>query len=86
MLTILDWLADVISSHWAAGGPWRLEGWDTFAREAYPIAGRYRSRRAAEWAAERCRARIEREQPSALSGGAAGIQDRVYVRGPETGG
>lgn len=33
---------------------WCLEGWDTFAREPYPLPGRFPSREAALLAAQDC--------------------------------
>ena len=59
---------------------WRLEGWDTFARESYPIPGEYAAEALA--AAHRQLEELERTQPSESSGGQAGIQDQVYVVGP----
>ncbi len=61
---------------------WQLQGWDTFAGEAYPIPGSYRSREAAICAARRELKRIEKQQPSATSGGQSGIQDQVHVVEP----
>ena len=62
---------------------WRLEGWDTFSVHSYPLAGSYRS----EWMA-RIDARLklwvlEREQPSSQWGGQDGIQDQVWIIGPD---
>ena len=64
-------------------GEWWLEGWDTFGGHSYPIAGRYRTKDAAVRAAKRELAKLEKLQPSASSGGQDGIQDQVYVRGPD---
>ena len=63
---------------------WRLQGFDTFAGEWYPLAGSYASRAEAEQAALQRLDELERSQPSAHSGGqgAGGIQDRVYVVAP----
>ena len=61
---------------------WTIEGWDTFGGHSYPIPGRYRSESAAVRAAKRYLKKLERLQPSETSGGQAGIQDHVYVRGP----
>lgn len=63
-------------------GEWWLEGWDTFAGHSYPIAGRYRTQDGAVRAARRELAKLEKLQPSSASGGQDGIQDQVYVRGP----
>lgn len=68
---------------WKRRPQWRLEGWDTFAGESYPIPGGYATEAKAVTAAKRWLARIERAQPSAQSGGQDGIQDRVYVVGPD---
>jgi hypothetical protein len=64
-------------------GPWRLEGWDTFAGQAYALPGRYRTRQQAERAGRRQLRKIEKSQPTETSGGQDGIQDRVYARGPD---
>ena len=60
-------------------GDWWVEGWDTFAGEAYQVSGNHRSRPAATRAYLR---RLNRGQPVATSGGQDGIQDQVFVRGP----
>ena len=73
---MFDWL-----THWR--GDWFLEGWDTFSGESYPIPGRYRNEDAAIRAAKRYLKKLERLQPSEASGGQDGLQDRVYVRGPD---
>ena len=75
-MSLRDWLES-----WR--GAWQLEGWDTFAGERYPLPGRYRSRKRAEAAARRQLKRLERMQPSEASGGQDGIQDQVYVLGPD---
>ena len=64
-------------------GEWRLEGWDTFAGHSYTIAGRYRTRASAIRGARRQLRKLERTQPSETSGGQAGIQDQVFVIGPD---
>ena len=74
---IMKWL-----DHWR-GGEWRLEGWDTFGGHGYQIAGRYRTQAAAVRAAKRELVKLEKQQPTSSSGGQDGIQDRVYVIGPE---
>ncbi len=63
-------------------GQWVLQGWDTFAGHSYAIPGRYRTREAAVRAARRELVRLEKQQPTASSGGQDGIQDKVYVIGP----
>ncbi len=64
-------------------GKWTIEGWDTFSRHGYPIAGRHRSEDAARRAATRYLKKLERMQPSETSDGQEGIQDHVYIRGPD---
>lgn len=64
-------------------GDWTVEGWDTFGGHSYSIPGRFRSEAAAVRAAKRYLKKLERMQPSETSGGQAGIQDHVYVRGPD---
>ncbi len=62
---------------------WRLRGYDTFAREWYPLDGIYLSERAALRAAHKRLEELERSQPSATSGGQEGIQDQVYIVCPD---
>ncbi|MEM9027551.1 MAG: hypothetical protein AAGC70_04205 [Pseudomonadota bacterium] len=64
-------------------GEWRLVGWDTFAGHEYGLPGRYRTQASAVRAAKRELRRIEKQQPTATSGGQDGIQDRVYIISPE---
>jgi hypothetical protein len=64
-------------------GRWRLRGHDTFAGENYPLPGGFRTEKAAQNAARRRLAELERSQPSATSGGQDGIQDQVYVVRPD---
>ena len=64
-------------------GQWWLEGWDTFAGHSYGIPGRYRTKEKATKAAKRYLRKLEKYQPSEISGGQDGIQDQVYVRGPD---
>ncbi|MAS92857.1 MAG: hypothetical protein CMO55_06630 [Verrucomicrobiales bacterium] len=61
---------------------WRLEGWDTFSREPYPIRGSWSSEAEAMEAALRELETIEKMQPTETSGGQSGIQDHVYVVAP----
>jgi hypothetical protein len=58
---------------------WTLLYSDTFARESYPMAGRYRTRERALKAARRELRRIEKAQPTHSSG----IQDRIYIVSPD---
>jgi len=64
-------------------GIWKLQGYDTFAREEYPLPGEYDTEEAAVAAARERLEYLERTQPSQTSGGQAGIQDRVYVICPD---
>ncbi|VAW12161.1 hypothetical protein MNBD_ALPHA09-167 [hydrothermal vent metagenome] len=73
---IFDWLLN-----WK--GEWWLEGYDTFAQDSYHLPGTYRTKEKAEKAAKRRLRQLERTQPPETSGGQDGIQDQVYVRGPE---
>lgn len=63
-------------------GDWWVEGWDTFAGEAYRVSGNHRSKASATRAAHAYLRRLNRTQPVETSGGQDGIQDQVYVRGP----
>lgn len=62
---------------------WKLQGYDTFAREDYPLKGEFATEADAIQAAKTYLAELERDQPTALSGGQDGIQDRVYVIRPD---
>jgi hypothetical protein len=72
---------------------WKLEGYDTFSSEPYPLDGKYgdgcqlsyASRDAALIDARRRLATLEETQPTSSSGGQGwgGIQDRVYVVHPD---
>lgn len=64
-------------------GMWRLCYHDTFAGESRLMSGRYRSRARAERAARRELKRIEKLQPTRRSGGSDGIQDRIFIVGPD---
>lgn len=64
-------------------GEWFVEGWDTLGGHSYPISGKHRTEEAALRAAKRYLKKLERMQPSEISGGEDGIQDEVYVRGPD---
>lgn len=75
-----------------AGTPqWRLEGYDTFAGEEYPLGAydvddyqpAYPSRDAARTDALRRLAELDRTQPNAGGQGRNGIQDRVYIVHPD---
>lgn len=62
---------------------WRLRGYDPFAGEWYPLPGIFLSEEAAIRAARRHLRRLEKMQPSAVSGGQQGIQDQVYLICPD---
>jgi hypothetical protein len=62
---------------------WKLQGWDTFARHSYSISGSYESEAEAVAAAKKKLKELERHQPTLRSGGQGGIQDQVYVIGPD---
>jgi hypothetical protein len=66
-------------------GRWKLQGYDTFSLEYYPLPGRYWTEGLARMAAKLYLRHLERTQPSAFSGGQtqAGIQDRVYIVRPD---
>jgi len=66
-----------------AGNRWKLEGYDTFAGEVYPIEGTWRSQEAAEKAAATVLKKLEKQQPPLQSGGQEGIQDQVYIIRPD---
>lgn len=65
-----------------SGGKWKLEGWDTFSREDYPLPGEYDSEVEAREAAAARLIELEKTQPTASSGGQSGIQDRVFIIDP----
>lgn len=64
---------------------WRLQGYDTFEEEFYPIEGEHDTEEQAMAAAEARLVELEETQPSEHSGGQGkfGIQDRVYVVRPD---
>jgi len=62
---------------------WKLQGYDAFAGDYYPLDGDFNTEADAITAARSCLTEIEREQPSASSGGQDGIQDRVFVVRPD---
>jgi hypothetical protein len=61
---------------------WRLVGWDTFASEAYPVS-RHATEHECRAAAREFLRALEIQQPSEQSGGQDGIQDRVFILGPD---
>ena len=62
---------------------WKIEGYDTFSRKPYALGGEYESQAAAESAAWQRLKELEVRQPTAMSGGQSGIQDRVYIIRPD---
>jgi hypothetical protein len=62
---------------------WKLQGYDTFAHEGYPLDGEFETENEAIAAAKAYLDDLERTQPSASSGGQDGIQDQVYVIRPD---
>jgi hypothetical protein len=64
---------------------WTLKGYDTFSDEWYPFSGEFESEESAQAAADERLDELERQQPSARSGGQGqgGIQDRVYIIRPD---
>lgn len=75
---------------------WRLEGYDTFSAEEYPLGNEeyplgkideyqpfYSSYDAALTDARKRLAELDRTQPNAGGQGPDGIQDRVYVVHPD---
>lgn len=64
-------------------GKWKLEGWDTFSMESYSIKGEYDNEEMARDAARKELIKVEEWQPTATSGGQYGIQDQVYIVGPD---
>ncbi|MDQ1592606.1 MAG: hypothetical protein QOG71_3233 [Pyrinomonadaceae bacterium] len=64
-------------------GKWKLEGYDTFSRESYPLPGEYDTEDIAIIAAKKRLEDLERTQPSESRGGQDGMQDRVYLIRPD---
>ena len=62
---------------------WKLQGYDTFSREDYPLPGEYETEESAIAAAHERLEYLESTQPSLTSGGQDGIQDQVYVNRPD---
>lgn len=54
-------------------GAWKLEGYDTFSNEYYPLEGTYPTEIGARRAAQLRYEELERTQPTESSGGQAGI-------------
>lgn len=64
-------------------GFWKIEGWDTFSAESYPLEGEYKDEETAREAARLRLIDLEKTQPIESSGGQDGIQDRIFVIGPD---
>lgn len=65
--------------------PWKLEGYDTFSEEWYPLSGEYSDEKDAIDAATKQLEDLEKIQPTETSGGQklSGIQDRIYIIRPD---
>lgn len=61
---------------------WKLQGYDTFARERYPLYGEFETEADAIAAAKLHLADLEWRQPTTFSGGQEGIQDHIHVIRP----
>ena len=64
-------------------GKWKLEGYDTFSREDYPLPGEYDTEDAAVTAAKKHLEYLERTQRTGARGGQGDIQDQVYLVRPD---
>lgn len=62
---------------------WKLEGYDTFSNEEYPLEGEYDTEELAKGAAIARLEKLEETQPSHESGGQDGIQDQVFIIKPD---
>jgi len=62
-------------------GPWQLWGLDTFSNDTYRVSCHGTEAECLAAAREYLR-ELEEQQPSELSGGQDGIQDRLYIVGP----
>ena len=64
---------------------YKLEGYDTFECEFYPVPGEYATEDEVKKAACKFMQELEELQPSETSGGQedSGIQDRVYIVKPD---
>jgi hypothetical protein len=61
---------------------WRLVGWDTFEGADYPLSEHDDEEACVKAARDRLRI-LERDQPTAQSGGQDGIQDQVFIETPD---
>lgn len=62
---------------------WGIRGFDTFEEEFYPLDGEFLSEERAKEAARLRLKELEKTQPTKLTGGQNGIQDRVYIIRPD---
>ena len=85
MAVKLTWRRHAQEEAMAVKLTWRLKGYDTFSGELYALTGEYPDEASAVLAGLSQLDDLEREQPSARSGGQKedGIQDRVYVIRPD---
>ncbi len=60
---------------------WAVVGWDTFKGREYPVS-QHSTEADAQEAGRKQLLEIARDQPSETSGGPDGIQDRIYITGP----
>ena len=65
--------------------PWKIDGYDAFEGEFYPLPGEFSSQEEAEEAASKRLEDLEKTQPKKQSGGQGffGIQDRVFIVRPD---
>jgi hypothetical protein len=61
--------------------PWQLWGLDTFSHDTYPIS-RHANEAECLAAAREYLRELEGQQPSEQSGGQDGIQDQIFIVGP----
>ena len=61
---------------------WWVIGWDTFEGAEYPVS-RHATEAESKVAAQQFLLQLERDQPTASSGGQSGIQDHVYIVRPD---
>lgn len=64
---------------------WKLEGYDAFDEEYYPIEGKWPTEAEAQEAARTKLREIEALQPTENSGGQTdwGLQDRIFIVRPD---
>ena len=62
---------------------WGLREWDTFSSESYDFGERFLSEKSARRAARKKLVRLEKWQPTEMSGGQDGIQDQMWIVRPD---